>query len=872
MPRFVRRAEVASCSIVAMIPLPIDPLLPEVVATLARCDAIVLEAPPGAGKTTRVPRAMLDAGLAGMGEIIVLQPRRLAARLAARRVAEELGEPLGGTIGYQVRFEESASAKTRIRFVTEGILTRRLLSDRTLRGVGAVVLDEFHERHLHGDVGLALLRQLQKRERPDLKLVVMSATLESGPVSAYLDHAPSLRSEGRRFDVAIEYLPKPDDRPLSALVASALQRLVAEGLDGDVLVFLPGAAEIRRAMEACGPVAQRADLVVLPLHGDLSPAEQDRAVRPADRRKVILSTNVAETSVTIDGVVAVIDSGLARIASHAPWSGMPVLRVGRVSRSSATQRAGRAGRTRPGRCLRLYTRHDHDTRPSHDAPEIKRLDLAETVLELRASGADPATFPWFDAPPPGAVIAADQLLHRLGAVDASARVTALGHRMLRFPVHPRQARMIAEAESRGVADEGCVLAAIVGERDMRASARVRGLSGGHDARAGDGSARSDLVELFEAFETAELDRFGAAVLRDLGLDAGAVLAVDRVRRQLSRMTERRRDVARPASAAAREEALLEVILAGYPDRVGRRRAPGNATGRRGVEIVFATGGTAQLADSSVVRDAEFVVAIDAEERIDARGAQVLVRVASAIEPDWLLEMFTDLVTDAVDVRWNANTERVEVSRRLSYEGLVLEETTAREGVDPDEVARVLIDAAMAKGIRTFVDGEAFDRFVERVAFVRANAPQLGYPPYDDAGLREALRAIAAASGFRTFADLRNAGLVEHLRARLTSEQLKKLDALAPDRIELPGGRRARVEYPPGGAPFLASRLQDFFGMREGPKVLGGKVPLVLHLLAPNQRAVQVTTDLAGFWTKHYPGIAKELRRKYPRHRWPEDPG
>lgn len=854
-----------------LVTLPIDPLLPELVATLGRSSALVLAAPPGAGKTTRVPRAMLDAGLAGAGEIVVLQPRRLAARLAARRVAEELGEPLGGTIGYQVRFEESLSARTRIRFVTEGILTRRLLSDRTLRGVGAVVLDEFHERHLHGDLGLALLRQLQLHGRPDLKLVVMSATLDAGPVSDYLDHAPCLRSEGRCFDVSIEYLPKPDDRPLSVLVASALQRLATDRLDGDVLVFLPGAAEIRRAMTACGPIAQRADLVVLPLHGELSPAEQDRAVRPASQRKVILATNVAETSVTIDGVVAVIDSGLARMASYAPWSGMPVFRVGRVSRASATQRAGRAGRTRPGHCIRLYTSHDHAARPAHDVPEIQRLDLAETVLELRASGADPGTFPWFDTPPSDAVNAADRLLRRLGAMDACAAMTPLGRRMLRFPVHPRQARMIVEAEARGVAEEGCVLAALVGERDIRTSGRVHGLSGAPAGRPGDSSARSDLVELFEAFETAELDRFRAPALRELGLDAGAVFAVDRVRRQLVRITERRRDVTRPESALARENALLEVILAGYPDRVGRRREPANATGRRGVEIVFATGGTAQLADTSVVRDAEFVVAVDAEERVDARGTHVQVRVASAIESDWLLEMFTDQVTDAVDLRWNASGERVEVSRRLSYQGLVLEETTAQSGVDPAAVARVLVDAAMVKGLRTFADGEVFDRFVERVAFVRANAPELGFPRFDDAGLRDALQTVATVNGFRTFADLRSAGLVAHLRGGLSPEQGRWLDALAPERIELSGGHRARVEYPPGGAPYLASRLQDFFGMPEGPRVLGGKVPVVLHLLAPNQRDVQVTTDLAGFWTRHYPSIARELRRKYPRHRWPEDP-
>ena len=320
--------------------LPIDPLLPEIIARLRQSPNIVLEAPPGAGKTTRVPPALLDAKITGDREVLVLEPRRLAARMAARRVAEERGERLGDTVGYQVRFEEVASAKTRLRFLTEGVLTRRLLTDPTLKNVGVVALDEFHERHLQADLALALLRRLQKTARPDLKLIVMSATLDAGPVARFLDEAPALRSEGKRFDVAIEHLARPDERPLAEQVAAAVNRLVAEGIDGDILVFLPGAAEIRRAQAACEAVADRQDLMVLPLHGDLSAEEQDRAVKPAAKRKVILSTNVAESSVTIDGVVAVIDSGLARVAGHSPWSGLPTLNVARVSKASATQRAG----------------------------------------------------------------------------------------------------------------------------------------------------------------------------------------------------------------------------------------------------------------------------------------------------------------------------------------------------------------------------------------------------------------------------------------------------------------------------------------------------------------------------------------------------
>jgi ATP-dependent helicase HrpB len=367
-------------------PLPIDPLLPEVVASLRAHPTLVLEAPPGAGKTTRVPRALLDAGMAEHGEIVILEPRRLAARMAARRVADELGEKVGGTVGYQVRFEDVSGPKTRIRFVTEGVLGRKLIASPDLAGIAVVVLDEFHERHLQGDVALALVERLRRTRRPELRVVVMSATLATGPLAAHLA-APVLRSEGRRFDVAIEHLPEADDRPLALQVASAVRRLVAEGLDGDVLVFLPGAGEIRRAREACEKLAAESGLALVPLHGDLSPEEQDTAVRPGTRRKVILSTNVAESSITIQGVVAVVDAGLARVASQAPWSGLPRLRVEKVSRASAVQRAGRAGRTRPGRCLRLYTRADFESRPEHEAPEIRRLDLAQTELDLAALGA-----------------------------------------------------------------------------------------------------------------------------------------------------------------------------------------------------------------------------------------------------------------------------------------------------------------------------------------------------------------------------------------------------------------------------------------------------------------------------------------------------
>ncbi|NOT60540.1 MAG: ATP-dependent RNA helicase, partial [Acidobacteria bacterium] len=514
--------------------LPIDDTLPELIARLHSTSNLVLEAPPGTGKTTRVPPALLPTLSEATGkEIWILEPRRLAARMAAKRVAEERGEALGETVGYQVRFDEISSARTRIRFLTEGVLTRRLLSDAQLTKAGIVILDEFHERHLQADLALALLRRLQRTTRPDLKLVVMSATLEAAPVVDYLQ-AETLRVEGKRFDVALEFAAREDQRPLAEQVASALQKLLAEKLNGDVLVFLPGAAEIRRAQAACEKLAREHDLLLLPLHGELPAAEQDRAVRSAEKRKVILSTNVAESSVTIDGVVAVIDSGLARVAEHSPWSGLGTLTTQRVSQASATQRAGRAGRTRPGRCVRLYTQQDFQARPLHEAPDIQRLDLAEATLALHAAGVtNLAAFDWFEAPAKAALEAADALLRKLGALDATGALTNTGKAMMRLPLHPRQARLLVEAERRGVAAEGCTLAALMGERDLY----TRNLLGEGTSQPNKTAQRigpSDLLERLDLFGEAERVNFAPHRLREMGLDVSAVQAVERVRRQLTK--------------------------------------------------------------------------------------------------------------------------------------------------------------------------------------------------------------------------------------------------------------------------------------------------------------------------------------------------
>lgn len=842
----------------ALQPLPIDPLLPEVVRALRDHGSLVLEAEPGAGKTTRVPWALYEAGLAGDGEVVVLQPRRIAARLAARRIAEEQGEPVGQRVGYQVRFEEVASAKTKVRLVTEGVLTRRLVSDPELRGVNVVVLDEFHERHLQGDLALALLRRLQQTRRPELKLVVMSATLDVAPILAFLGRPPNLTAPGRRFPIAIEHLGQPDDRHLDVQVAAAVKRLVREGLDGDVLVFLPGAAEIRRATGAVEAVAKDHDLEVVPLHGDLSPEEQDRAVRRSRHRKIILSTNVAESSVTIEGVVAVIDSGLARIAGHSPWSGLPTLKTGKVSKASCIQRAGRAGRTGPGRCLRLFTEHDFNGRPDHEPPEIARLDLAETALALHGLGVDDLVkFGWFEPPPPAALEATEALLARLGAIDAKGALTRLGEQLLRFPLHPRQSRALLEARDRGASEDGAVLAAILGEGDLMSS----GLFGGGPRKA-KVSAPSDLVEQLHLFREAERAGFNPDRLRGLGLDVGATRAADRVRKQLLRI----RSSEGPRASDA-EKSLQLAVLAGYPDRVARRR-PG--AGNR--ELLLAGGGTATLDESSVVQDAEFLVAVDAEERAPSRApgaprSGVRVRLASAIEPDWLLDLFGDRVTAATELTWNPTLERVEGVSRMLYDGLVLEESK-ETNLDPHEAAKVLAAHAKEKGASAFAPEDELERFVNRTRFLAEAAPDAGVRAIDDAEVDAAL--LELCEGKTRFSELRDASLLDVLKSRLGAS-LARLDELAPERLRLPGGRTVQIHYEPGKPPWAESYLQDFFGMAEGPRLARGRVPLVLHLLAPNKRAVQVSTDLAGFWERHYPALRKELGRRYPRHAWPEDP-
>ena len=848
--------------------LPIDALLPEIEARLRQQQNLVIQADPGAGKTTRVPPLLLDRGLCEGARIVVAQPRRLAARMAAQRVASERGEPVGKGVGYQVRFESRTSDATRIVFVTEGLLVRRLRDEPTLPGVAAVVLDEFHERHVDTDVALALLRRLQAGARPDLRILVMSATLDPGPVASFLD-APALRSPGRSFPVEVEHRPERGERGLGVQVAEALRELGRRGLDGGVLVFLPGAREIRECSEACAGPARTLGLEVVALHGELPAAEQDRAVAPG--AKLILATNVAETSITIEGIAAVIDSGLVRRPSHDPWSGLPTLTLAKICRASAEQRAGRAGRTRPGRCIRLYAQHDLERRPAFDEPELARLDLAGAMLDLRAHGLRGAeALAWLDAPPAAAVAAAEGLLRRLGAIGGEGAATEVGREMLRYPVHPRLARLLVEARRRGIAGLGTAAAAILGERPLR-----RG-SAPHERRNEDAAAADVLadIERLEAVRRGAGSRrtsFGAAGGEEdgsssraasHGLDRGAVRQVEQVRRQLAELVPR--DA--PASRAP-EEDLCTALLVAFPDRVARVEARGGQPDR----LVMAAGGEAELSPDSVVHGARFVVAVAAEQRHEPgrRAPRTVVRSAAAIEPEQLLEL-DEVVVEETRVRFDAEHERVEAVRETRYEGLVIDSTPLREV--PPQAAALLREAALARGARAFVeDPAALDAWLARVSFLATHHPDTR-AALGAFGEDEVARVLAdMCEGRRSFAELRRADLLAHLRAALPPESLAALERLAPEHVTLPGGRRLPVHYELDRPPWAESWLQDFFGSTMGPTVAQGRVPLVLHLLAPNRRAVQVTTDLAGFWSRHYPELRNALMRRYPRHPWPEDP-
>ncbi|MEO6193911.1 MAG: ATP-dependent helicase HrpB [Thermoanaerobaculia bacterium] len=825
-------------------PLPIDEVLPELIAALRQGSAAVLIAPTGAGKTTRVPPALLASGIGGGRQIVMLEPRRIAARAAARRMAEENGWMLGREVGYQVRFERKAGPETRILVVTEGILVQRLQADPFLEGLGAVIFDELHERGLQADLALAMARRVQREVRPDLKLVAMSATLDPGPVAAFLGGAPVIESRGRLYPVDILYIDRPDDRPLPAQIAAGVRRVLA-ATPGDVLVFLPGVGEIQRSAEAItamsGLTAEQ-DLAVLPLYGDLPAERQDAVLRPSSQRKVVLATNVAETSITVDGVTAVVDSGAVRRLRFDPATGLDRLELGRISRASADQRAGRAGRQAPGICLRLWPAWEQATLPERETPEIARVDLAGPALQLLAWGEpDLAAFDWFEPPDPAALATATLLLRQLGAIDDHG-ITTAGRTMARLPVHPRLGRLLVEGQRLGRAREAALLAALLSERDPF----PRAPRGAGPRRA----SRSDLLDRLDALEAFERRNAFAG-----DLNAGAARYVLRARDQLLELTKR--ELAADGGEGT-EDSLLRTLLAAYPDRVARRREPRSPRG------VMVGGRGVRLADDSAVLEAPLFLCVELDAGRSGAPSEALVRKASEIEPEWLSALRT-----TIDLEFDESRDRVAAWKRTRYEDLIIAEA---EVPPPDaaETARVLAAAAAERLDRALpLDDPEVAAFLARVRSLADWMPELALPRFADGELRDLLPALAA--GRKSFAELRRAPLLDVLHGALSYPQLEALRREAPERLEVPSGSQIRIAYEPGKPPVLAARIQEMFGLAETPRVAAGRVPVLLHLLAPNGRPQQVTHDLRSFWENTYRQVRKELAGRYPRHAWPEDP-
>jgi len=833
--------------------LPVASVLAEAVAA-SRTGAVVVTAPPGSGKTMLVPAAILD-DLPANSQVILLQPRRLAARAVARQIAHLRGGEPGGEVGYRVRFESCVRRDTRLVVETTGIMLRRLVGDMTIEGIGAVVLDEFHERSLEMDLILGLLVRLRETLRPDLRIVVMSATLDAAPVAALLGvdggGCPVVSAQGRVFPVQTRYLRHGDRRDLVERVATTVPEAV-RGTDGHVLVFLPGVGEIIRCQQEIGAALDRQGIAVLPLYGDLPPDQQDRVLADIGRRKVILSTNVAETSLTIPGVTAVIDSGLARqsLVSHA--TGLPRLELVPISQASADQRAGRAGRTAPGICWRLWDEAAHQYRPAADLPEAVRGDLAGPLLQLMALG-EANDFPWLDPPPPEAMATARSLLAHLGAVATTAagrdEVTPPGHALLRLPAHPRLARLLLAGARHGVLREASVAAALLSERDPFRTPRGGGPRDRHTVRT-----RSDVVD-----RVAALQAFRAGIpIGDPSLEPhpGGAHNVLRVAEQLYHLV----DVPLAERAADPAAALMLALLEAFPDRLAKLR-PGTQ------DRAAMVGGRGVRLDSSRLRGEPLFLAID----LDDASGEADVRLASAVERSWLdLEaLATANLTTGEELLFHPSRRQVEARLRTSWMDLALEETPT--AIRDEAAAAALLAreaAAVFDRVMPPVDSPA-GAFLARLRWLAATMPDLALPTFDDAALKSLLPELCA--GLRSLDEVRAADWLSRLQAAVGYDRLTEIDRLAPTHLDLPNGKRFKLQYEPSGPPILALRIQELFGVTETPRIAGGRIPLVLHLLGPNHRPQQVTSDLASFWKNTYPTVKKELRRRYPKHKWPDDP-
>ena len=838
--------------------LPIYRIEGELVDAVAAGSRTIVQAPTGSGKSTQVPQILIGSGTVEDGEVMVLQPRRLAARLLAQRVAREMGSPLGNLVGYQVRFESKVSRETRIRFVTEGILLRRLVDDPTLKGVSTVIFDEFHERHLYGDVSLGRTLLLQRAARPDLRLIVMSATLDTVGLEAFLEPCRIIRSEGRTFPVEHRFLRKmPTRDEVCATAASETADLLLRSNEGNALVFMPGAFEIRRTIELLRPRLAGTGVEVHALHGELPPEDQDRAVESGGRRKVIVSTNIAETSITIAGVRTVIDSGLARVAGYDPRRGINTLLIEKISRASAAQRAGRAGRTAPGICLALWTEKDHESRPAFETPEVHRLDLAEVVLALRAGGIhDLEHFPWVEPPNPDHLLQADRLLHDLGAVDARGVVTGLGDDILAFPLHPRLGRVLVEGARLRCLPAAARMAALAQGRGVFLRARGTDLRKAREAFM-DRHEESDLLADLRALAFAERFQFSVESCSGSGLHAVSA-------RQAVQLAERLEQAAasRGFSIAAGEvihESLARCVLAGFSDHLACRQDRGTLRcslvgGRRGT-----------LARESLVETSGLFVATEISE-IEGRDATVTTLLSSCcgVEETWLRDAFPDDLVSRETVALDPGTHRVTKRIRRSFRDLVLEDRESGETTD-SEAAGVLAAEVLAGRCPLPQWDESVDTWIRRINLLAALFPEYGIPPLTEAD--RPLLVDQICLGARSFRAVRRQPIWPVLHQWLSPEQTGVLDRLLPERHLLPNGVRAPVRYEAEPPPVLSARIQELYGLEGALTIADGRQKLKIEILAPNRRPIQVTEDLGSFWRETYPVIKPALAGRYPKHEW-----
>jgi ATP-dependent helicase HrpB len=816
--------------------LPIDDSLPALRDALHARQSVVLQAPPGAGKTTRVPLALLEEPWLATQRLLMLEPRRLAARAAARRMASMLGESVGDTVGFRVRGETRVGPRTRIEVVTEGVLTRLLHADPTLEGVGLLIFDEFHERSLQADMGLALALQTQELLRPDLRILVMSATLDGAAVSALLGDAPIVTSEGRHHRVEVRHVARRGDQRVEGAMAAAVRGALARD-EGSVLAFLPGAAEIRRTLGLLEAASFPAGVRLHPLYGDLPPDAQDAAIAPAapGERKVVLATSIAETSLTIDGVRVVIDSGLARVPRFSPRRGMTRLETVRVSRSSAEQRSGRAGRTAPGVSYRLWAAAEEAGLLERSTPEILEADLAPLALDLAFAGVmDPRTLRWLDLPPAPALAQARALLLQLDAIDAEGRITAHGRAMAAFGLHPRLAHMLLRARALGHGATACVVAALLDERDVLRRDSVH--------READLRVRVAIVA----------GEGGRAEYHDVDRDA--------VRRVRERGRVWRTQLGTRGDEAVEDEATGWLLALAYPDRVAQRRS---GSGER---FLLRNGLGSVLDDAGALTGADFLTVAD----VDGRLPHSRIFLAAPLERSDVERLFADQLVREDVVEWDAAAGVVVARRRERLGAIVLRDAPLRE-LDDETVAGVLLSAIVRGDGIALRWSDSARQLRERLVFLHRLDP--AWPDVSETALASSMESWLPAHlvGLRRRSEVEQLDPGAMLLDALTWEQRRALDQLAPTHVTVPTGSRIPIDYSDSNAPALAVRLQELFGLAETPRIAGGRVGLTLHLLSPARRPVQVTRDLAGFWRSSYFEVRKELRGRYPRHEWPEDP-